>query len=1328
MAYKRQPLGCLMQWCKKITALYIKKFTKGGHDLKKNIALIFALVMTITIFSVKISAADTAAPNNAFISNVNAEINENRQIAISGCISSGAGKTITVMVMDPEGKLEHLDGTLSGKDGRFVFTYTLLNNKAGKHNVTIGANCISDIVRTSFEYGTDDSLKSLLISGCSFDKAFSPDITSYNATVDVRVGNVVLTPEANDKSAVVKVNGKVVKNDQKSDLIDLKPENNIINISVTALSGTSKIYTVTVKKLQAVVSLVTANASIDINKKVTVSGAISSGDGQQVTVVITDPKGKTELVDSTVSKNGGKYELSYVMANNLKGRYTVTVGAVGMSKPAGTFFDCGTDAGLKTIEVIGKQITPDFNPNTSAYKLEVNNSTSSIKIKAVSNDEKANIRINGKNNVSGMESEPIDIKAGRNIISIQVTAQDGVTVKNYSLDVEKGTLSGTKVTVYAGIDKNRIVTVSGNVSTGAGQQATVLITDPNNEIEYIGSAISDVHGNYKVAYTIRNKAAGKYNVAVNAEGADFPVTAYFIYDMSNADLKNLTVKNAGIKPKFAPDITEYSGKAAYNVSYMSVIPEGNNDDQTIRVNGKIVKSGENSENIKLYDGFNTTTVDVTSEDGTKTKTYSINIEKEKFTPPAKSSNADLSSLLVKGAKLEEPSEFNPEIVSYKASADENTKDVTVTPMASDSSATITVNGEAVASGSESQEITVVDDKDTVIEIKVTAEDGTVKTYKVTVRVKKKIPKSSDASLKDLTLSSGKFVDPGEFRTDITEYYACVTTDCSIKVTPTVNEAHASVTVNGEAVQSGSESQEIAVAHDKDTVVEIKVTAEDGTAKTYKVTVRVHEPDLELQNIQFFSPVGGNPFAELNKNSESGMEGFDFEKDPFDESGYLVGVEGRFIPGCDLKMRAEQCDPFANISVSCNGNIIRINKDGTYTIPLDYSSDDEKYTKVTISVFADGGTESVYNVKLGDYLNNDVYIKTATLPADYIPAQKTDHGAVNEYKVQIENNVKKVQLAISGIQDSKENEGEVIHAHYFKKTEDDIIIPYDLTAMRIGKDGSFESSTDINYAETDPFDIIDGCNVIYVDVIPPGWGDKKPYRYNIVLERKSQSYSNNADLSSLLITGAKLEEPSEFNTQITEYKAITDKDAKSVTVTPAVSEEHAMVTVNGEAVQSGSESQKIAIADDKDTVIEIKVTAEDGTVKTYKVTVRVKKEIPKSSDASLKDLTLSSGKFVDPGEFRTDITEYYACVTTDCSINVTPTVNEAHASVTVNDEAVASGSESQGIAVASDKDTVIEIKVTAEDGTVKTYKVTVRVKKEEPESNDAGLEDLTLNSN
>lgn len=73
-------------------------------------------------------------------------------------------------------------------------------------------------------------------------------------------------------------------------------------------------------------------------KEVTITGAISSGAGKQVSVVVTNPSGSVDYINQTMSGSDGAYTFQYKLDAQEHGTYTVTVGGSGVSAPAKTTF------------------------------------------------------------------------------------------------------------------------------------------------------------------------------------------------------------------------------------------------------------------------------------------------------------------------------------------------------------------------------------------------------------------------------------------------------------------------------------------------------------------------------------------------------------------------------------------------------------------------------------------------------------------------------------------------------------------------------------------------------------------------------------------------------------------------------------------------------------------------------------------------------------------------------------------------------------------------------------------------------------------------------
>jgi len=142
------------------------------------------------------------------------------------------------------------------------------------------------------------------------------------------------------------------------------------------------------------------------------------------------------------------------------------------------------------------------------------------------------------------------------------------------------------------------------------------------------------------------------------------------------------------------------------------------------VNGLVVSSGTASPPVPLTVGPNTITIVVTAQDGTTKNTYTLVVTR------AASSDALLADLTVSEGILT-PS-FHPATMLYADTVLNPVASMTVTPTTDDNQATVTVDGQAAASGSPSAAIPLFSGSNTITVV-VTAQDGvTATTYTVSV--------------------------------------------------------------------------------------------------------------------------------------------------------------------------------------------------------------------------------------------------------------------------------------------------------------------------------------------------------------------------------------------------------------------------------------------------------------------------------------------------------------------------------------------------------------------------------------------------------------------
>lgn len=214
-----------------------------------------------------------------------------------------------------------------------------------------------------------------------------------------------------------------------------------------------------------------------------------------------------------------------------------------------------------------------------------------------------------------------------------------------------------------------------------------------------------------------------------------------------------------------------------------------------------------------------------------------------ITPPP-SSNANLASLGLSSGTLN----FNKNTTSYNVKVDSGVTSINVSASTEDKGAKV--------SGIGTKNLNYGDNK---INVVVTAEDGTKKTYTMTVN--REDNRSSNNNLASIKLSTGTL--SSSFNRSRTIYNVSVPFDVSsIKVDAVAEDARAKVVISG-----GSYLRAGAVSN-----VTIKVTAENGAAKTYTVKVtRGKDPNQQdeknknnnLASLSLGDDINLNP--KFNKN-------------------------------------------------------------------------------------------------------------------------------------------------------------------------------------------------------------------------------------------------------------------------------------------------------------------------------------------------------------------------------------------------------------------------------------------------------------------------------
>ncbi|MCO5950471.1 cadherin-like beta sandwich domain-containing protein, partial [Mucilaginibacter flavidus] len=914
-----------------------------------------------------------------------------------------------------------------------------------------------------------------------------------------------------------------------------------------------------------------------------------------------------------------------------------------------------------------------------------------------------------------------------------------------SLAVSTGTLSPG---FSPGVN-NYTVAVNGAVQTIT---LTPSVSDATATITVNGASTPSGSASAPITLTV-----GVNNIPVVVTASDGLTTDSYtvaVTRLSNdATLTNLTPSNGSLNPAFAPGVNSYNVSISAAVTSLMVTPTANNANATITVNGTTVSSGNASQSIPITPGSNTVTIVVTSQDGTTTNTYTVNVSQL-------SNNDNLASLTINYGSIS-PS-FSPNTINYTMGVSSAITSLNVTPVTADPNATAYVNNNWTASYRPSINVPLSVGLNN-INIMVIAQDGTTtQIYTIAVTVTQVSPpaisyagpptyKVNNAIAALAPTNAGGAIDGTALPLVSTlagQWYGAVD-----------GTGSAASFANPPGVGSDSQGN-IYVADQYNNLVR-KITPA-GVVTTLAGNGTAGYVDGVGTSAEFHQPIGvaadgqGNVYVADNYNpvirkitpggvvstlAGSGTAGY--------ADGSATAAQFNFPYGVAV-------DPQGNVFVADLGNrrVRKITPDGTVTTFAGGGPGTKTNGTGTAASFGTVyavATDTQGNVYVADGNNNQIrkitpagvvstlagsgtrgYADGASTSAMFnFPSGLSTDAQGNVYVADQGNNVVRMitpfgmvsTLAGNGTVGSGNGAGAVSSFNGPTSTATDfngnvyvadqgnnlirkvIKSSYSISpALPAGL--RFDNTTGI--ISGTPTAVSPATNYTVTAYNP---GGSSQATINITVN----SLSNNALLTSLKTTPASTL-AAVSGPDFKDYTTTVPNSESSVSITAGTQDATATIKINGVTVASGTPSAAIPL-NVGDNVVNTVVTAQDGvTTKTY--SIKFTRQI--SVNANLAGLKLSSGTLTPV--FAAGTISYTATVTNATnSITVTPATSDAGATVKVNGTTVASGTASAALPLVIGPNTVTTV-VTAPDGvTTKTYTVTVT----RPASNNALLTQLKV---
>ena len=382
------------------------------------------------------------------------------------------------------------------------------------------------------------------------------------------------------------------------------------------------------------------------------------------------------------------------------------------------------DADLSAL-TISEGTLPTFAAATISYTVSVGNDVASVTLTPTTNDDDASVTVAGTAVASATASGAITLNVGANAIAIVVTAQNG-TEKTYTVTIDRGANTAPRITTAA------TQSVAENTPTTTPVVTFAADDDESNTITWAltGADAGD--------FTL-NAASGALtlNALPNYETKrSYAVTVTATDDGTPNESSTLNVTVTLENVDEIGTIGTIDGVAQVGMTLTAPVAADITDpDGAVVVTGHSWSGTGTTTNAATYavvagDLNNTITVTVTYTDGQGTGKMLTSDATEAVVAAdvILSADADLSALTISAGTL--PT-FAAATTSYAVDVDNDVPSVTLTPTTADTAASVTVAGTAVTSATASGAITLNVGAN-AIAIVVTAQNGTEKTYTVTV--------------------------------------------------------------------------------------------------------------------------------------------------------------------------------------------------------------------------------------------------------------------------------------------------------------------------------------------------------------------------------------------------------------------------------------------------------------------------------------------------------------------------------------------------------------------------------------------------------------------
>jgi hypothetical protein len=608
-----------------------------------------------------------------------------------------------------------------------------------------------------YETGSNNAyLNALSVStgGTLASSSTGPGTFNYTTSVAVGTSSLTVTPTTADANATVFVNGTQVTSGTASGSVPLNSALNAtttITVKVIAQDGvTTQTYAIIVTESGSnIATLSTLSVSTGTNLVLSpgstnyTTAVNNSVTSLTVTPTATDANA-TITVNGAAVTNGGT---SAAITLNTSGATTINLVVTAQDGTTTKAYSITVSKGASSNAALASMVLSTGNAiissGSNSYTTSVSKGTPSLTITPTAADPNATITVNGVIISSGTASGAIALNAypATTAINIQVKSADATTTisttivvsQNGSNNANSGSIvlnpNSTLVNSSTGSSNvNWTTSVNSNISsiivtaTPADTTATVTVNGVavTSSSKYASASLplnSTGTTLITVVFTAQDGVTTKsYGITVSKGGSN------------NATVSSIVLSTAVLNPactlmlsSTSSGVVNYNASVSTGTTSLTVTTSTVDPLAKISVNNGTQSNGNSSVAVTLNTtGTTLISIVIISEDGTTTKTYNVTVSQNG------SNNANITSLTL-STGTSRTGITGSSNLNYATSVSPHTTSMTVTTVLQDPTATLTVNGFAVANGAPSNPVQLnAYPATTLINIVVTAQDGHTK--------------------------------------------------------------------------------------------------------------------------------------------------------------------------------------------------------------------------------------------------------------------------------------------------------------------------------------------------------------------------------------------------------------------------------------------------------------------------------------------------------------------------------------------------------------------------------------------------------------------------